>query len=64
MGAPCTSSAYPSQEIHGAKPDDLGARERRVFGGVEGEGEDEDLKGRMLDVVVALFKGVDDDGLD
>lgn len=40
------------------------ARERRIFGGENGETESEeeaDLKGPMLDVVLGLFDGLDYD---
>ena len=40
----------------------MAARERRIFGGEEGEVEDgTDLKGQMLDVVLGLFNGMDYD---
>jgi hypothetical protein len=45
------------------KPESIEAREARIFGGEEGEKEDTDLRGPMLDVVLGLFNGLDyDDG--
>ncbi len=44
--------------------EDAVSRERRIFGGVDGDSEATDLRGRMLDVVLGLFDGIDyDDAL-
>lgn len=44
-----------------ASQEDSCERDRRIFGGEEGESEVSDLRGPMLDVVLGLFNGVDYD---
>lgn len=43
------------------REDDARSRDLRIFGGEEGESEESDLRGPMLDVVLGLFDGVDYD---
>lgn len=38
-----------------------GARDRRIFGDADQQGDELDLRGPMLDVVLSLFDGLDYD---
>jgi len=42
-------------------PESAAARDRRIFGGLDGEDESADLRGAMMDVVLGLFNGIDYD---
>jgi hypothetical protein len=50
-----------SKSMSRYREEDAQSRDRRIFGGVEGEQESTDLRGQMLDVVLGLFDGVDYD---
>lgn len=52
-----------NRSLRNFRQNDCSARDRHFFGGEEGEGPeseaDAQLKGRMLDVVLGLFDGID-----
>lgn len=68
---PATRLSYPSvvpscPSKQNAWSEDAATRDIRIFGGSAEDGDDEseqevDLRGRMLDVVLGLFDGIDYD---
>ncbi len=45
----------------GEARESIGARDRRIFGDADQQGDEVDLRGPMLDVVLSLFDGLDYD---
>jgi len=61
--SPPTSRLSCTKHTTTASRESAEARERRIFGGEEGEGDSEELCGPMLDVVLGLFDGMDYDDM-
>jgi hypothetical protein len=54
----------PCSSVSSTPHEDALSRDLRIFGGVEDEGSETDLRAQMLDVVLGLFDGLDyDDAL-